>query len=59
MAKTMRRPVDKLERQQRLARKTHKYPEDRPGRIPPHQWEEFQDEDADTVEDYSVQSETY
>lgn len=42
MAKTNRRPVDKVERQQRLASKQRN--DQRPGRIRPEDWAEFQDE---------------
>ena len=48
MAKTMRRPVDKVERQQRLASKQKNH-DQRPGRIRPEDWAEFQDEN--TVEE--------
>ncbi len=40
MAKTNRRPVDKLERQQRLAGKQKNH-DQRPGRIRPEDWTEF------------------
>ena len=54
MAKTNRKPVDKLERQQRLANKQKNY-DQRPGRIRPEDWAEFQAEELETELDLTEQ----
>ena len=54
MAKTNRRPVDKLERQQRLASK-QKNDDQHPGRVRLEDWAEFQAEELETELDLTEQ----